>query len=382
MRSCKGNAVYSQCHNWIPLGQDWQEYLKPRAKSAQSVQLRKWKDPAIHGTPLHTAAFSQSRAHANNGCSSPSHGMEVAAKSCWRVRDSHSQGQSLAGLSLGQTEGEKQRSKGKQNERERIWNKIFSLICAGDELWSYCCRCKWKPSQRGRSSTGKQIKYVLFLAFCRECVWLQKAAATRTEKQTKWNKHALCGEQQLTAVHLAMSSQLERYTSHPWGHSEMFADPAGLPTAASPAAPLCCGTAPSQTDQRLRDASLIHRMHCTSQMRWTCCWFGCWLGFPWRSVGAWSVWQQGALPPTEKGFLTQGGKEMEAQITASDFFTLCFSNSGRSLSLQLMSSPCRSGLIHSTQRVVESKILYKVYPCWSEIYSQGVEIIILLGVLG
>lgn len=87
------------------------------------------------------------------------------------------------------------------------------------------------------------------------------------------------------------------------------------------------------------------------------------------TVGAWSVRQQGAFCPTEKRLLAQEEKEMEAQITASDLYTLCFSNSGRSLCLQLMSNPCRSGLMHSTQQVVESKILYKVYPCWSEIYS-------------
>lgn len=55
-------------------------------------------------------------------------------------------------------------------------------------------------------------------------------------------------------------------------------------------------------------------------------------------------------------------------LTVLNLFTYLFLNSGRSYSLQLTSSPCRSGLVHGAQQVVESKILYKAYPCWSEIY--------------
>lgn len=130
---------------------------------------------------------------------------EVAGKK----RDSITQRQYLAGLNLQSSRGirqpgEKQRSKEKQNERKQRWNKILLLICTEDELLSYHCGCKWKPCQKGVTSKGRQIKYVFFLALCRECARLQKVSTAKAEKQNKCVPHT---EKQLEVVYIATSLQ-------------------------------------------------------------------------------------------------------------------------------------------------------------------------------
>lgn len=62
------------------------------------------------------------------------------------------------------------------------------------------------------------------------------------------------------------------------------------------------------------------------------------------------------------------GRRWKMHLTVLNLFTYLFLNSSRIYSPQLVSSPCRSGLVHGAQQVVESKILYKVCPCWSEIH--------------
>lgn len=119
------------------------------------------------------------------------------------------QRQQLAGVSLQSNRGirqsgEKWHSKGKQNERKRRWNKIPLLICIEDELLSNHCSCKWKPCQRSVTSKGKQV---CFLAFYRECVWLQKATVAKAEKREQVKQNALHREMQPKVVHLEMNSQ-------------------------------------------------------------------------------------------------------------------------------------------------------------------------------